>query len=297
MSVNVYRDGQLESLTTYPIATTSIPGGVKPDGTSVTIDADGTIHTGEATTPIATTATAGKVKPDGSTISVTQDGTISTNDFVGTQAELDEVLESLPNGTTIYITDDNAEDGGVPIATPLTAGKVRPDGTNISIDATGLLYLDPNEFKLDRKKLFPDDLYPASSITEGIEVAMSVNPGNSQTADIYNFTKPGLYIVSACGNIETANSIQLYYSLLLYDSSAKTIARRKLSNIASSAGTWSHGMNITGIVLAKDGDKLQLKFDNLSSSIQAATMGSCDIQIARIYGFDTPTVSDKWWQQ
>lgn len=58
------------------IATTSAVGRVKPDGTTITVDNDGTIH-GADSTPIATTSVAGKVKPDGSTITVDANGTIT----------------------------------------------------------------------------------------------------------------------------------------------------------------------------------------------------------------------------
>ena len=60
-----------------PTATTSTLGGVKPDGTTITADADGTIH-GASTyeLPPATTSTLGGVKPDGTTVTVDADGTI-----------------------------------------------------------------------------------------------------------------------------------------------------------------------------------------------------------------------------
>ena len=61
-----------------PFATTTLAGVVKPDGTSITVDNDGTIH-GTEQTPIATSSVAGKVKPDGTTISVDDDGVISTD--------------------------------------------------------------------------------------------------------------------------------------------------------------------------------------------------------------------------
>ena len=57
-----------------PIATPSTPGIVKPDGTTITIDANGVI-TGASTTPTATTTVTGIVRPDGETIGVS-DGVI-----------------------------------------------------------------------------------------------------------------------------------------------------------------------------------------------------------------------------
>lgn len=59
------------------IATTTTAGIVKPDGTTITIDLDGTIH-GADQSEIATTETAGVVKPDGTTIGVEADGTIKS---------------------------------------------------------------------------------------------------------------------------------------------------------------------------------------------------------------------------
>lgn len=92
---------------TLPPATSSVIGGVKPDGTTITVAQDGTIS-GTETTPIATTSVAGKVKPDGTTVTVDQDGTIHGADTV-------------------------------PIATTSVAGKVKPDGTTITVDANGTI--------------------------------------------------------------------------------------------------------------------------------------------------------------
>lgn len=51
-----------------------ILGGVKPDGTTITVDEDGTIHTA-----LATTTTVGGVKPDGTTITIDSNGVITAN--------------------------------------------------------------------------------------------------------------------------------------------------------------------------------------------------------------------------
>ena len=60
------------------VATTESTGIVKPDGTTITIDDDGTIH-GSSTykLPKATTNTLGGVKPDGKTTFVNKDGVLS----------------------------------------------------------------------------------------------------------------------------------------------------------------------------------------------------------------------------
>lgn len=57
------------------VANVNAAGIVKPDGNTITIEPDGTIH-GAVATPVATRMLAGKVKPDGETISIDNDGTI-----------------------------------------------------------------------------------------------------------------------------------------------------------------------------------------------------------------------------
>ena len=94
-----------------PIATTSSAGAVKPDGTTITVDQDGTIHgASDYELPVATTSSIGGVKPDGTTISVGRDGTIA------------------------------AIGSNVPIATTSVPGKVMPDGTTITVDQDGTIH-------------------------------------------------------------------------------------------------------------------------------------------------------------
>ena len=100
-------DAQMKANSTPTKATTSAVGVVKPDGTSITIDNDGTIH--GATVAAATTSSLGTVKPDGTTITVDNDGTI--------------------HGATTYT---------LPTASANTLGGIKV-GTNLSIDANGVL--------------------------------------------------------------------------------------------------------------------------------------------------------------
>lgn len=67
------------ALTSLPIATTSTLGGVKVDGTTITIDANGVIS-GASTyvLPTASTNTLGGVKIDGTTITIDSNGVISS---------------------------------------------------------------------------------------------------------------------------------------------------------------------------------------------------------------------------
>lgn len=60
------------------VATTESTGVVKPDGTTITIDEDGTIHGSSTyTLPIASIGTLGGIKPDGKTTFVNEEGVLS----------------------------------------------------------------------------------------------------------------------------------------------------------------------------------------------------------------------------
>jgi len=102
----------LSGIDPTPIATTSMAGRVKPDGTTITVDRDGTIH-GKDEEPIATRWNTGVVKPDGSTITVDDDGTI--------------------HSASAYV---------LPPATTTRLGGVRPDGTTITVSA-GVISASP----------------------------------------------------------------------------------------------------------------------------------------------------------
>lgn len=60
------------------VATTESTGVVKPDGTTITIDDDGTLHGSSTyTLPIASTEVLGGIKPDGKTTFVNEEGVLS----------------------------------------------------------------------------------------------------------------------------------------------------------------------------------------------------------------------------
>lgn len=70
-----YADGVARTPYTLPEAAADVLGGVKPDGTSTTVDADGVIHA-HTSLPTASQTTPGAVRVDGTTI-VIRDGVIS----------------------------------------------------------------------------------------------------------------------------------------------------------------------------------------------------------------------------
>lgn len=75
--LNITSDGTLSAdISNLPIATVENTGVVKPDGDTILIDADGTLH-GASKVDIATVEKPGIVKPDGETIAIQEDGTIS----------------------------------------------------------------------------------------------------------------------------------------------------------------------------------------------------------------------------
>lgn len=77
-TITVTAEGVISSAASVGPATTATAGIVKPDGTSILVDGNGTIS---ANVGLATTAVAGTVKPDGTSITVANDGTISAGGF------------------------------------------------------------------------------------------------------------------------------------------------------------------------------------------------------------------------
>lgn len=100
---------------TLPEATTSTLGGVKPDGTTITVDSDGTIHsagggTGGGHTILDTNGTAvaqeDKLKFEG--MSVTDDSTngITKVGGIGLNADsIDDIASAVPNIPSIVVGD------------------------------------------------------------------------------------------------------------------------------------------------------------------------------------------------
>lgn len=111
------------ALTSLPIASTSTLGGVKVDGTTITIDANGVIS-GASTyvLPTASTNTLGGVKIDGTTITIDNDGVISsqaggssytagngidiTNDEISIDTSVVATQSDIP---TNYVTTDTTQ--------------------------------------------------------------------------------------------------------------------------------------------------------------------------------------------
>lgn len=96
-----------------PAATTSTLGGVKPDGSTITVDEDGTIHGATTyTLPTASTTVLGGVKVDGTTITIDSNGVIKGS---------------------------AAQPYALPVASATTLGGVKPDGKTIKVSSEGVI--------------------------------------------------------------------------------------------------------------------------------------------------------------
>lgn len=92
---------------TLPVATDSTLGGVKVDGTTITVDSNGTIHGSSSyELPIASNTTLGGVKVDGTSITINSDGVISS---VAQGLDFNALTNAMTTGTLsgINITADS----------------------------------------------------------------------------------------------------------------------------------------------------------------------------------------------
>ena len=134
------------ALTSLPIASTSTLGGVKVDGTTITIDANGVIS-GASTyvLPTASTNTLGGVKIDGETITIDSNGVISsqaggssytagngidiTNDEISIDTSVVATQSDIP---TNYVTTDTQQN--ITGLKRITDIQLPANGTNGIID-------------------------------------------------------------------------------------------------------------------------------------------------------------------
>ena len=92
---------------TLPVATDSTLGGVKVDGTTITVDSNGTIHGSSSyELPIASNTTLGGIKVDGTSITINSDGVISS---AAQGLDFDALTSAMTTGTLsgINITADS----------------------------------------------------------------------------------------------------------------------------------------------------------------------------------------------
>lgn len=131
---------QMESWT-MPTATTSTLGAVKPDGETVTVDADGTIHsTGGYELPTAASNVLGGVQV-GDTLQINEFGTLNVSNDISDAIEASEVIADAFDITgDVGSETATIKPTALPVADTSTAGAVIPDGTSVTVDADGTVH-------------------------------------------------------------------------------------------------------------------------------------------------------------
>ena len=161
-----------------PIASTSVPGLVMPDGTTITLNAE----TGAIAVPFAKANAKGLVQPDGTTITI-NNGVISAGG--GAIATLSDVtLTNLANGQTLVYNSTNQKWQNGNIASALSA---LSDVSISSASANDLLVYDSTASKWKNIKaasaLSLSDTKPLQNkvITQGLtDVLETIGSGASQ---------------------------------------------------------------------------------------------------------------------
>ena len=124
-----------------PTASTSTLGGVKVDGTSITINNGVISGSNQYTLPIATSSLLGGVKPDGTTITINPvTGVISGANTYTLPAATTTVRGGviIPTVATSGITNSSGTIG-LATATTTQLGGVKVDGTSITINGSGVI--------------------------------------------------------------------------------------------------------------------------------------------------------------
>jgi plastocyanin len=140
----------LSDVTSYtlPTATTTVLGGVKVDGSTITINGSGVISsTGGSvyTLPTATTTVLGGVKIDGSTITINGSGVISSASAYSLPTASTTVLGGVKiDGSTITLNGSNQLIANyttytLPTASTSVLGGVKVDGSTITINGSGVI--------------------------------------------------------------------------------------------------------------------------------------------------------------
>lgn len=131
------------------VATTESTGVVKPDGSTITIDEDGTLHGANTyELPKATTEVLGGIKPDGKTTFVNEEGVLSAKGGGATIAPKPTVNPQIKNGDgKVIITwedpTDTVIDGsvlstwaGTKLVMKESGYPASPDGGSVLVDNT-----------------------------------------------------------------------------------------------------------------------------------------------------------------
>ena len=242
ISANTLTSGQVTTAlgftpgTAYslPTATTTVLGGVKIDGSTITISGTGVITANYTTyaLPTATTSVLGGVKVDGSTVTINGAGVITAN----------YTTYSLPTATGSVL-------GGVKVGTGLAidgAGVLSASASSVpTYSAVTTLVVTTPVFNYNIDQYSGDN--PAIYATSGTTIAFSLQQGGSHpfllqnnTGSWANITTANLIHVSTSGVVSTGSAAQGQVSGTLYwkiPSSVSGTFRYICQNHSSMVGT------------------------------------------------------------
>lgn len=186
-----------------PVATTTIPGIIKPDGTTLMVKTDGTASAVIPDPTVAAVGTLGVVKPDGDTVTIKADGTISAKQTTIPTATTSAAGIVKPDGTTVTIMNGVISAKQAEIATVAKVGLIKPDGTTLTVDANGTLKA------IDRGLSVEGNAGAHNAIYRGKNLGSSVTTAQYQA--IANGTFDDLFI----GDYWTINSV--VYRIAAFD--------------------------------------------------------------------------------
>jgi plastocyanin len=187
-----------------PTATTTVLGGVKVDGTTVTINGSGVISASTSySLPTATTTVLGGVKVDGSTITINGSGVISASTSYSLPTATTTVLGGVKvDGTTVTINGSGVISS---VSIPTYPAITRLDVTNSGASA----YLFSNQYSGNNPTI-----YAISGTTIAFNLNVLGHPFLIRQSGA-NFDT-GLIHVSTTGTVSTGTSAQGQTSGTLY---------------------------------------------------------------------------------
>ena len=209
LNANNITAGTIDSLR-LPTATTSVLGGVKVDGSTITINSSTGVISGANTyvLPTATTSVLGGVKVDGSTITINSStGVISgANTYVLPTATTSVLGGVKVDGSTITINSSTGVISGantyvLPIATNSVLGGVKK-GNNINIAGDGTISVDLVSYT-GNSTINGDLVVNSNLIVHGTSTTLNTDVYTTERLDLtYNGTTNSTLTVrqTAAGN-------------------------------------------------------------------------------------------------
>ena len=169
-----------------PIATTTTPGIIKPDGTTLMVKTDGTASAVIPDPTVAAVGTLGVVKPDGTTVTIKADGTISAKQTTIPTATAAVAGIVKPDGTTVTIAADGTISAKqAEIATAAKVGLIKPDGTTLSVDANGTLKVVGGGLSMEGNAGAHNSIYRGKNLGSAVTAAQYQAIANGTFDDLF----------------------------------------------------------------------------------------------------------------